>query len=99
MKKSLFAILAVLSFAASAAVIGPDNINTNTQGQAQGQGQATPMAWGQPMPERCVTTFVWASPNSYPQHVYADPTCAKPWVENAVAFWNWFKEKTNGRAK
>ena len=58
--------------------------------------QAAPMAWGQPMPERCTTTFVWASPATYPVHVYADPTCAKPWAENAVAFWNWFKEKAHG---
>lgn len=57
---------------------------------------ATPTAWGQPMPERCTTTFVWASPATYPVHVYADPTCAKPWAENAVAFWNWFKGKANG---
>ena len=54
---------------------------------------AAPMAWGQPMPERCTTTFVWASPATYPIHVYADPTCAKPWAENAVAFWNWFKSQ------
>ena len=40
MKKSLLVILSVLSFAASATVIGPDNVNTNTQGQLQGQGQA-----------------------------------------------------------
>lgn len=60
---------------------------------------ATPMAWGQPMPEHCTTKFVWASPATYPQHVYADPTCAKPWVENAVAFWNWFKGKANGSNK
>ena len=61
--------------------------------------QAVPMAWGQPMPERCTTTFVWASPATYPVHVYADPTCAKPWAENAVAFWNWFREKANGSSK
>ena len=48
---------------------------------------AVPMAWGQPMPERCTTTFEWKSPNSYPVHVYKDPTCAKPWAENAVTFW------------
>jgi len=60
---------------------------------------ATPTAWGQPMPERCTTTFVWASPATYPIHVYADPTCAKPWAENAVAFWNWFREKANGSSK
>ena len=58
--------------------------------------QATPMAWGQPMPERCTSTFVWTSPATYPQYYYADATCAKPWAENAVAFWNWFKEKVNG---
>jgi hypothetical protein len=64
-----------------------------------GLAHATPMAWGQPMPERCTTTFVWASPATYPIHVYADPTCAKPWAENAVAFWNWFREKANGSSK
>ena len=61
--------------------------------------QATPTAWGQPMPEQCTTRFEWKSPNSYPVHVYDAPGCLQPWLENAVTFWNWFKEKANGSNK
>ena len=59
--------------------------------------QATPMAWGQPMPENCTTTFEWKSPDTYPVRVYKDPTCVKPWAANAVTFWqgiaNWLRER------
>jgi hypothetical protein len=65
--------------------------------------QAAPTAWGQPMPEQCTTTFEWKSPSSYPVHVYKDPTCLKPWAENAVTFWKglaaWIKEKGDGRTQ
>ena len=54
---------------------------------------ATPMAWGQPMPEHCTTTFVW---KEYPVHVYKDASCAAPWAANAATFWkgiaNWFRD-------
>ena len=39
MKKSLLTAALFAAFAAQAAVLGPDNVNTNTQGQNQGQAQ------------------------------------------------------------
>ena len=57
---------------------------------------AAPTAWGQPMPEHCTTTFVWASPSTYPVHVYKDATCAKPWAANAATFWKGLAARLRG---
>ena len=60
---------------------------------AIGHARAEPTAWGQPMPPQCTSHLEWKSPNVLPVTVFEAPGCGRPWLENLVEFWNWFKAK------